>query len=801
MRWLATLFKYLIFLVINGAILAMLAVAAAYWYFKADLPDISDLKHVQLQVPLRVFSADHSLIAEFGEKKRIPASYSEIPPQLVQAVLAAEDQNFFEHFGIDPVGLTRAALNLAATGKKSQGGSTITMQVARNFYLDNERSYKRKIREIFLALHIERELTKEEILELYLNKIYLGQRAYGVGAAAQVYYGKALNELSLPQIAMIAGLPKAPSAYNPIADPERARIRRDYVLRNMEEVGYIDHQTAEAAIATPDDAAVHQSKIELEAPYIAEMARQYMFDLYGSAAYEDGYDVYTTVPDRLQLAAISGLRKALEEYDLRHGWRGVEKHFDIMPATQEQQDAELAAIPQVGQLKAALVTELKDKAAVLRLGQEGDIELSWENMKWAAKRGSKSSKPSDLLALGDLVRVKKQTNDKGEVSWTLSQIPAVSGALVSVNPTDGAILALTGGYDFSISSFNRATQAMRQPGSGFKAFIYSAALEDGFTPASIINDAPIVEEDASLEGDWRPENYSKEFMGPIRLRQALATSRNLISIRILRAMGMEHALQHASRFGFDPTKLPSNLSLALGSGEVTPLQMARGYSVFANGGYLIEPYFVQRIDKNRQETVFQANPARVCPECAPPPAEGEADPTAPVLAPRVLSEENRYLMYSMMQDVINYGTATPAKVLKRKDLAGKTGTSNDQRDAWFNGYNQSIVANVWVGFDDNSKLGSGEVGGKAALPVWIEFMKVALTEIPDQPPKVPETLVTVRIDADTGQRATASSNKTMFEVFMPGTEPGATTGSNEVNPGAAPSANPAQQKSGTEDLF
>ena len=834
MKWLLKLFKLFFYLAIAGITVAVIAIGGVYLHFKSDLPSIENLKQVQLQVPLRVYSADNKLTAQFGEKRRLPVSYSELPPSLIQAFLAAEDHYFFSHPGIDPIGLARAAISLAATGERRQGGSTITMQVARNFYLSRKRTYTRKIREIFLALHIEQALSKEEILELYLNKIYLGHRAYGVGAAAQVYYGKTLDELTLAQIAMIAGLPKAPSKYNPITNPERALQRRDYVLNGMLNLGHITQEEATEALGAPVTASLHRAKLELEAPYVAEMVRKYMVDRYGQEAYTSGYNVYTTIDSELQSTATMALRNALEAYDKRHGWRGAETRFEPLPENPDDLQKLNSGQSMVGNLRPGIVISTGEKSAEVFVDIDTRVQLDWPEMEWARayqtenRRGPKPATASEILQPGDLVRLKLTVDEEGNSRWALAQIPAVSGAFSAIDPNDGSILALTGGYDFYYSKFNRATQAMRQPGSGFKAFIYSAALEAGYTAASIINDAPVVTEDVSLEGAWRPENYSGKFFGPTRLRMALTKSRNLISIRLLRAMGLNHALKHIEQFGFSQEQLPHNLSLALGSGEVSPLQMSRGYAVLANGGYLIEPFFIQSISNSHGETIFEAHPITVCSDCDEQPAllEEEFDtsaadavdlkpmeePAAPDTialpqAPRVISPENRFIMYSMMQDVITRGTATKAKALKRNDLAGKTGTSNDQRDAWFNGYNQSIVANVWVGFDNNSKLGRGEVGGRAALPAWIDFMKVALEKFPDEPPVMPEGMITMRIDAKTGLPATADSRETLFEIFRPGFAPGeiAAPGNGEEidSPVAVPQSQQAAKKPRpiAEDIF
>ncbi len=768
MKWITRLVKYGLILTVTGALLGIGVLLAAYLYLEPGLPSIEHLKDVRLQVPLRVYSRDDKFIAEFGEKRRIALTFDEIPEPLVQAFLAAEDDRFFEHPGVDYQGLARAATQLLLTGKRRQGGSTITMQVARNFFLSREKTFARKLNEIFLALKIERELSKREILELYVNKIYLGNRAYGVGSAAQVYYGAPVNELSLAQIAMIAGLPKAPSRINPIANPTRALVRRDYVLGRMLKLGFITPEQYETAMPEPVTAALHAPSTQLDAPYVAELARAELVDRFGNEAYTAGYTAYTSVDSRLQQAATQAIRAALLEYDQRHGYRGPEQRALLDPETTEADwDNLLSDRKTVGGLKPGLVTEVADTSASIYLGKGQSVQIDWQGLSWARpfvdedRRGSKPKAAGDLLAPGDLIRASPQTDQDGNSYWRLAQIPTVEGALVSLDPKDGAILALVGGFDFYSSKFNRATQAKRQPGSGFKAFIYSAALEAGFTAASLINDAPVVFDDSALEDAWRPENYSGKFFGPTRLRLALTKSRNLVSIRLLRTMGIKHAVRHIARFGFDPNRLPRNLSLALGSGVVTPLQMAEGYAVLANGGYHVEPYFIDRIELNQEGVVYQADPVRVCDDC-------EKDTTgedSPPYAPRVITRQNRYLMNSMMRDVIRYGTARRARSLGRKDLAGKTGTTNDQRDAWFSGFNPTLVAVSWVGFDSSKPLGRGETGGRAALPAWISFMAEALKGVPEQRLEVPDDMITVRIDPRTGERAGIDQGNAIFEVF------------------------------------
>ena len=765
-----------------------LAVAGTWWYLVPKLPSTENLREVRLQVPLKVYTKDEQLIAEFGEQRRTPVKIAEVPDTMIKALLAAEDERFYEHPGVDWQGLTRAVVHLIRTGEKGPGGSTITMQVARNFYLGREKTYLRKLSEILLALKIEDELSKDEILELYLNKIFLGHRAYGVGAAAQVYYGTSLENLTLSEIAMIAGLPKAPSRYNPIADPERAVERRNYVLRRMYELEFIDSELYQIAINTPVTARVHGHALAVEAPYLAEMVRAYMEERAGSDAYSGGYRVYTTLDGDHQEAANQALRKALLDYDVRHGYRGPEFQIDLREAPDATtREKLLADFPRVGGLEPALIINVNEQAATAHTRAHGEIEIPWTGISWARRyidenrRGGEPETVSDVLSVGDVVRV-QQTQD----GWRLTQVPAVEGGLVATNPLDGAILALVGGFDFYRSKFNRVTQAQRQPGSSFKPFIYSAAIERGLTAATIINDAPIVIDDPGLEAVWRPENYSRKFFGPTRLREALTKSRNLVSIRVLRDIGVGFAVKYLPRFGFEPDRLPRNLSLSLGSGTVTPLEMAVAYSVFANGGYRIVPYYIDRIVSSDGETIEKAEPQTVCRECEVPSVEGEsldtataiprnnssdsalsvaATSVAPTRAQQVVTPQNAWLINSMLQDVIRRGTGRRALELKRSDLAGKTGTTNDQRDAWFAGFTPGIVAIAWVGFDKLHPLGKRETGGRAALPMWINFMENALAGMPEEFLERPDGLVSVRIDPKTGLLATATQPDAQFETF------------------------------------
>lgn len=705
-------------------------------------------------------------MAEFGEKRRIPVEYQEIPPQMIDAFLAAEDDRFYQHPGVDYQGIIRAVYSLLMTGEKTQGGSTITMQVARNFFLTSEKTYLRKLNEIILALEMEQVLTKEEILALYLNKIYLGNRAYGVGAAANVYYGRPLSELTLPEMAMIAGLPKAPSRYNPIANPERAMIRRNYVLRRMWEVGYISEQDYLEASQAPVSATYHGREIEVYAPYVAEMVRTRLIEEFGEDIYTSGFNVYTTIRGEHQQAANRALQTALLEYDRRHGYRGPIAEIELDENVSEDLLIEkLASYDSIGPLKPAIVTEISDESATIFIKKLGYATLTLGSMKWAQKklstnsRGAVPKKVSDVMQPGHIIRVENRDSE----NWQLAQLPEAEGALVALAPHDGAITALNGGFDYFNNKFNRVTQSRRQPGSGFKPFIYSAALEKGYTAASIINDAPVVFDDPGLENVWRPENYSGKFFGPTRLREALIHSRNLVSIRLLRDIGADYAVEYAKRFGFDDTMLHKNLSLALGSGNAAPWDMATAYAALANGGFKIEPYLIQRVENANGEVVFQASPKTVCETCQL--ADSNTSDDSFSAAERVMTAQNNYIMNTLLRDVVRYGTGRKAMSLGRNDLAGKTGTTNDQLDAWFNGFHPELVAVSWVGFDRPRSLGRYETGGRAALPMWIDFMEVALQGLPESPLEQPIDMVTVRIDPETGLLAQPGDSDAIYETF------------------------------------
>lgn len=766
--------KYILTLGLIVTILAIIAASTVYLLLAPKLPSTAELKETQLQVPLRIFSAEKLLIAEIGEKRRIPVEYSDVPPALIQAFLAAEDDRFFQHHGVDYQGLLRAVYSLVTTGHKAQGGSTITMQVARNFYLSNEKTYLRKLNEIILAFQIEKALTKEEILTLYLNKIYLGNRAYGIGAAAVVYYGRPLQELTLAEFAMIAGLPKAPSKYNPIINPERALQRRDYVLHRMWEVGYISEQDYKLASEQLNTAEYHSREVEVYAPFVAEMVRNELVSQYGEIAYDMGLNVYTTIRATHQQAANKALQTALLDYDQRHGYRGpIDKISLAETISTEDLVQSLSKFEKIGPLHPSIVVDTTDTLAKIYIKEFGFTELDIKPLAWARKyistnrQGKTPKKISDVLTKGDVVFL--HTDDSEQ--WQLAQLPEAEGALVAVSPYDGAVTALNGGFEYFQSKFNRATQSRRQPGSGFKPYIYSAALEKGYTAASIINDAPVVFDAPGLENVWRPENYSGRFFGPTRLREALTHSRNLVSIRLLRDITPDYAVEYASRFGFDISQMPRNLSLALGSGSAAPWDMARAYSALANGGYRVEPYFIQHIEDAFGSIIYQAQPATVCETCIPNEnsSEMENDSSESEIhfnaAKRIMTPQNNYIMNSLLRDVVKFGTGRKALSLGRNDLAGKTGTTNDQVDAWFNGFNPELVAIAWVGFDSPRTLGHYETGGRAALPMWIDFMKVALQDAPEEPQKVPVDMVTVRIDPQTGLLARPDTNNAIYETF------------------------------------
>lgn len=748
-------------------------------YFLPQLPSIEHIKAIDFQIPLRVYSHDGKFMAEFGTQRRIPVEVHKIPPMMINAMLATEDAQFFEHSGVNFKSLIRAAINLIKTGGVTQGGSTITMQVAKNLFLTPERSFHRKFKEILLALRIEQALTKDEILELYFNKIYFGQRAYGIQAAAYTYYSRPLKELTIAEYAMLAGIPKFPSSSNPIADPERAMIRRNYILKRMNELGYIDKTAYEQAVAQPNTAELYKANTELNAPHVAEMARQYMEELYGEEAYTRGFNVYTTVRSSLQNAAQKALRRNLLNYDERHGYRGVSGHIELPEETEELMKVAnkgLEKYHNYGGLLASVVVKVNKQSIVAYNKKVGEFTINWKNLSWARRyihdnrRGGLPKTASGIVKRGDVIMARQVgtvKNKEGEkiAVWRLSEVPQVEGALVSLDSKTGAILALAGGFDFYQSKFNRVTQAFRQPGSIFKPFIYSAALEHGFTPASMINDAPVVFRAGNKL--WKPKNFSHRFYGPTSLRKALTYSRNLVSIRLLNNVGVHPAIDHIVKFGFERERIPKNLTISLGTGEVTPLELVRGYAAFANGGYLVKPYVVSKIESMTGHLLFKTDPLEVCKDCPEYTiASGaELDKSQFSHAPRILDERNAWTITSMMKDVIKRGTAVRALKLKRSDLAGKTGTTNDQRDAWFSGFNANIVTTAWVGFDRPRSLGKKETGSRAALPMWIDYMRLALQHYKVRSLPMPEGIVSAKVDPATGLLATSSTPNAKFEYF------------------------------------
>ena len=708
-----------------GAFLASLVIALAY----PNLPSLEALTDYQPKIPLRVYTTEGALIGEFGEERRLLIGIKQVPQQLKHAILAAEDERFYQHTGIDYLGVARAAYANLTLGGRRQGASTITMQVARNFFLSSEKTLTRKLYEALLAFKIENNLEKDQILELYVNQIYLGQRAYGFAAASQIYFGKSLDKLSLGESAMLAGLPKAPSAYNPVANPQRARQRQQYVLRRMRELGHINDQQQAEVTKTPlhvrreidNFAGVH-------AEYLAEMVRQAVYDQYPEEAYTKGFRVYTTIRQTDQEAAYAAARRGLLNYDRNQGYRGPEAFVELAAgATEDDYDEALAEHLDADDLRAALVLDASAKEihAVLRNGETATV--SGEGLRFAARALENKTAQQRRIRRGAVIRLHKDEKR----NWQVAQLPEAETAFVSLDPGNGAIRALVGGFDFHRNKFNHITQAWRQPGSSFKPFIYSASLEKGFTPATVIADEPIVVE-AEVTGSqrWEPKNYDGKFEGPLRLRTALAKSKNMVSIRILQSIDPKYAQDYVTRFGFDADKHPPYLTMALGAGSVTPLQMARGYAVFANGGYLIQPHFIQKIVDDRGNELGAAHPPRA----------GEE-------ALRVIDARNAFLMDSMMQDVMRYGTGASAGKLGRRDLAGKTGTTNDFVDGWFCGYQPELVGIAWVGFDQPKTLGKNQTGGRIALPIWIDYMGRVLKGVPEVPRTVPEGVVSASTDA------------------------------------------------------
>ncbi|MCX7515082.1 penicillin-binding protein 1A [Frateuria hangzhouensis] len=810
------LLRWGLILAFTGLLLTIAALGVAYWLISPRLPSVAVLKDYHMQVPLRVLSADGKLIATFGETRRIPVDIAKVPDKLKHAVLAAEDADFYTHPGVDWHGIARAGWHVIISGgDKGSGGSTITQQVARNFFLSPEKLYTRKLIEIFIALRMENELSKDQILELYLNKMFLGHRSYGVGAAAEYYYGKTLDQLSIAECATLASTFQLPSLVNPINSPGRMLKRRNWVLGQMLEHRYISKAEYEQAVNEPNNAFPHEQPIEVDAPYLAEMVRLQALDRLGNDALTEGYVVRTTVTSTRQQAAVKAMLDGLVAYDRRHGWRGPEAHQALPPgAGDDDLDRLLSGYTDISGMQPAIVTAASATEATLYLSSRQTVKLGLDAVAWARPyRNENHTGPAPknvdaVLKRGDVVRVAR--NDKGD--WELAQLPKVQGALVSVNPEDGSIQALVGGFSFLRSKFNRAVMAARQPGSSFKPYLYSAAFERGYTPASIVNDAPLALPDPSRpNGLWTPENDDGKFDGPMRLREALVQSKNLVSVRLLDAIGVRFARDYISRFGFSMDALPKNLSLALGTASVSPMGMARGYAVFANGGYLVSPYFIKEIDDRDGKPVYVADPTRACRTCqerlldtrppGPPPADmgsghpanalaelpagastvagvGEAVLPAdahgegahpPLLAPQVIDGRNDYLTTSLMMDVIRRGTGYKAMALGRDDLAGKTGSTNDHRDAWFVGFNGDVSTSVWVGFDDFSSLGRangvGEFGAQAALPIWMQYMGAVLEGKPSHTLPMPPGIATIQINRQSGLPTTPDDPSAMNEIL------------------------------------
>ncbi len=800
----------------------------------STLPDANTIREIELKIPLRVYSSDNLLISEFGDERRNPITIEETPQILIDAILASEDDAFYSHYGIDIRGLIRAAISNFQSGESGQGASTITMQVARNFFLTPEKTYIRKIREILVALRLEQILSKDEILSLYINKIFLGHRAYGFGAAAEVYYGKTLSELTISEASVLAGLPKAPSTSNPLRNPTGALQRRNYVLGRLQELGKITNDEYSNALAEPNTAEQHSRGVELSAPHIAEMVRAELIETMGEEAYWAGLNVYTTIESTQQLAAQDSLRNGLKTYDQRHGFRGPIKQVNLESLNNELTDSEiqslegsglsqtelayseiLSEIPNSQEQIPALVLNSTTRASELFTNQYGMISLSLESSAWAKRYktanliGDAPKSMQEILRTGDIVYVEPsayeiiegetpEESKKEPTEWRLSQIPSLSGSLISMDPANGRIISLVGGYDFFLNKYNRAVQSLRQPGSNIKPFIYAASLEHGYTPTSLISGAPIVIRDESSGTVWRPENYSGEFFGPTRMRTALAKSMNLVSIRLLRSIGIDFAREYASRFGIDMSRFSPTLTMALGSGAITPLEMLTAYSAIANSGYKIQPYFIDYITDKNGEIIYQAKQPKYCDECYADYLEQyrqetlgldaliEIDitnlpnkllPDATIaslypedeseyIAPRVMSHANNFMMVNMLKDVVKAGTARKALALNRDDLAGKTGTTNDYVDAWFSGFNSKVATTVWVGFDDPETMGRGEAGSSAALPIWVDYMATGLEDIAEDEALVPQYIDVGFVNRETGLRTDESDPNAMKEYFV-----------------------------------
>ncbi|MDQ3038934.1 MAG: penicillin-binding protein 1A, partial [Pseudomonadota bacterium] len=781
------MFRWILLGSVALALVGTIAAAILVYVVSARLPDVQALRNIELQEPMYVYARDGRLIGLFGEMRRYPVDIKNVPKQVKQAFLAAEDANYYQHHGVDFTGVARAIWLLAKTGGQERvaGGSTITQQVAKQFFLSSEYSFRRKFAEMLLAMKMERELDKDEIFGLYLNKSFFGNRAYGVAAAAEYYYGKKLNELSLDEIATLAGTPKFPSSGNPLDNPERNRERRDhYILPRMAELGFVSASALASARAAPMHAAPHERQVEVHAPYVAEMVRQEMIARFGGDVLSKGYHVTTTIDPTLQAAALGSVIEGLRVYDHRHGWRTPEQKVELEDGMEaESIAAKLRKIPPQGGLLPAVVTGSSSDGLQVVLADASQLTLKRAATSWTGKAAA------SLAKRGDVVRVRRDIGKKPDAdpTWLLDQLPRAQTALISLDSDTGALRALVGGYSYAGSKFNRATQARRQPGSSFKPFLYAAAFERGFNPTSIVLDAPVVFKDRRGHM-WRPQNDSGNFAGPMRLREALVQSRNLVSVRLLDAIGVDYARRYISHFGFDEASLPPNLSMSLGSASLTPMSVARGYAAFANGGFLITPFFIDSIRDRAGKEVFKEKPPSACPDCAIVQQPGQANATvaqtnvagfdlsptasaptpassgnkAPgadkaaaiskpvpvkpvdpnmVVAPRAIDPRVAFQMQSMMRDVVRRGTATAAKVLGRDDIGGKTGSTNDHRDAWFSGFGGPYVTTVWVGRDDFRSLGYREYGGKAALPIWISYMRAALKDQPERDPEPPPGMI------------------------------------------------------------
>jgi len=887
-RFIKRTLPILIALAGTGIIAALAAGMGAYYYLAPGLPDADEIRDVPLQSPLKVYTRDGKLIAQVGEKWRTPVAFEEIPPVVANAFLAAEDDRFYEHPGFDYQGIARAGFKYLTTGSRAQGGSTITQQLARDYFLTRDRTFIRKGKELILALRIENEFSKDEILALYLNKIFLGQRAYGIAAAAEIYFGKALEDVTVAEAAVLAGLPKAPSSLNPVTNPTRALERRSYVLRRMKEAGYIDEVTFEEAMNTPLESKRYSALIDMPAPYVAAEAQRYMVKNYGQdKAYSGGYSVVTTVDSQLQNAARAALRKGLLDYDYRHGYRGTLGTLNLaedVPSlgadpvlTRAELDRALKNYRTYGNLELGVILQLNDdNSAEVYVRGKGVTAMPWERLKRSpyiteTQVGPEPQSASEYLEAGSVVELLSVDN-----SWQLAQTPQAQGAIISMDPFDGALTAMTGGFDFSLSKFNRAMKSLRQPGSSIKPFVYSAALDNGFTAASIVNDAPLVIPSSELEGEWRPRNFGNKFKGPTRLREGLVNSTNLVAVRTLLDVGYGAAIDHIKPFGLPSSALPRNASMALGSGGATPMDMVGAYAALASSGHYRRPYIIERVIDARGETVYNAetdnqNITYICERCRTEwyddrKVEEEEEPLTFLLndeteeaateeepadladdladdwtgdepadridtevpvyadfdtmvaeastwrpdegetplffaatrnAKRIISAENAYIVYDMMRDVIRRGSGRRALELNRKDLGGKTGTTNDGVDVWFSGINSQIAATAWIGFDDNRSLGRNEQGGRTALPMWNDFMRVALQGQPEAPLERPEGIVTVRISRETGELAGLYDRETMFEIFIAGTEP-------QANPEGRPTLPPDDEVDevfGDSDIF